>query len=412
MGQLQGLWQIVVEVWTQSIFGVSVGDLLLGLSVFALFYWLRHLLTRFIMNALQRLSRRTTIEFDDKIIDAVSNPIRFVPIVMGVYFGFLAAGVSVVQKSFGGNVVQSLVAVTIFWALYNAITPLSAILYRLDRFLTREMIDWAVKTLKVLVIFLAGVAVFSSWGINVGAALAGLGLFGVAVALGAQDLFKNLIAGLLILSEKRFHKGDWILVSGIVEGTVEFIGFRSTRVRRFDKAPVHVPNAQLSDSPVTNFSEMTFRRIKWVIGVEYSTTVAQLREIRNGIEGYILNNEDFVGPSEAATFVHIDSFNDSSIDILLYCFTRTTVWGEWLQIKEELACKVKEIVEGAGTGFAFPSRSLYLETIPGEAAEIFVPPSGRSGGAAAKTGGKTRRTQSKPAAKTRGKTRAKETAKA
>ena len=120
------------------------------------------------------------------------------------------------------------------------------------------------------------------WGIKIGPILAGLGLFGVAVALGAQDLFKNLISGFLVIAEKRFNPGDWIRVDGEVEGTVETINFRSTLVRRFDKAPVFVPNSKLSDNSVINFSSMTFRRIYWVIGVEYRTTVDQLRNGENG----------------------------------------------------------------------------------------------------------------------------------
>ncbi|HBM12598.1 MAG TPA: mechanosensitive ion channel protein MscS, partial [Rhodospirillaceae bacterium] len=118
-------------------------------------------------------------------------------------------------------------------------------------------------------------------------------------------LFKNLIAGILILVEKRFAIGEWIQVDGVVEGTVESIGFRSTFVRRFDKAPVFVPNAQLSDVAVTNFSRMTYRRIYWVIGVEYRTTTDQLRQIRDGIEDYITSNPDFVAADKATLFVRL-----------------------------------------------------------------------------------------------------------
>jgi MscS family membrane protein len=100
-----------------------------------------------------------------------------------------------------------------------------------------------------------------------------------------------------------------------------------------------------------------------------------LREIRGNIEKYLLESKDFAHPPEVPTFVRIDRFNDSSIDIMVYCFTRTTNWGEWLEIKEALACKIKEIVEQAGTGFAFPSRSIYVETVPEGQAEVFVPPS-------------------------------------
>ncbi|MEM8617948.1 MAG: mechanosensitive ion channel family protein [Pseudomonadota bacterium] len=185
-------------------------------------------------------------------------------------------------------------------------------------------------------------------------------------------MFKNLIAGVLILGEKRFVPGEWIKVDGLVEGTVERINFRSTLIRRFDKSPVFVPNAKLADNAVTNFSRMTFRRIKWVIGVEYRTTVEQLRYIRDEIEGLIWNDERFVRPPEAAMFVRINSFNDSSIDFLIYTFTRTTNWGEWLAIKEELATSIYEIIERAGTGFAFPSRTLYLQQQ--DAPEIIAPP--------------------------------------
>ena len=236
------------------------------------------------------------------------------------------------------------------------------------------MVEWLVKAIRATFIFIGTATILQIWGIEVGPILAGLGLFGVAVALGAQDLFKNLIAGLLIIAEKRFNKGDWIRVDGTVEGTVESIGFRSTVVRRFDKAPVFVPNAKLSDSAVTNFSSMTHRRIYWKIGVEYRTSVDQLRSIRDAIESYVANNDAFANPPDVVRFVRIDSFSDSSIDIMLYCFTRTTNWGEWLEIKEQLAYAIKEIVEGAGSAFAFPSQSLYIEATPDDSPETFLPP--------------------------------------
>ena len=122
------------------------------------------------------------------------------------------------------------------------------------------MMDWLVKAVKAVLFFIGVATVLDVWGIKIGPIIAGFGLFGVAVALGAQDLFKNLISGILILGERRFMRGDWIKVDGVVEGTVENIGFRSTLVRRFDLAPVYVPNAKLSDGSVTNFSKMTFRR--------------------------------------------------------------------------------------------------------------------------------------------------------
>ncbi|MEX0584038.1 MAG: mechanosensitive ion channel family protein, partial [Sneathiella sp.] len=242
-----------------------------------------------------------------------------------------------------------------------------------------EMVNFLVKIMKGLVVGLGAATVLQLWGIEVGPVIAGFGIVGVAVALGAQDLFKNLISGFLILAEKRFKAGDWVLVEGVVEGVVEKIGFRSTMIRRFDKALSIVPNATFADRAVTNFSEMTYRRIYWKIGVEYSTSVAQLQEITEKIRDYLIGNKDFAQPNEATMFVVTDSFNSSSIDIMIYCFTRTTVWGDWLDIKQDLAYSIKGIVEQAGTGFAFPSMSIY-RGIGADEPDPFVPPSGYKSG--------------------------------
>jgi MscS family membrane protein len=231
--------------------------------------------------------------------------------------------------------------------------------------------------------FIGAAAILDVWGIEIGPVLAGLGLFGLAGALAAQDLLKNLLSGVLILAERRFHVGDWIRVEGVVEGTVETIGFRSTAVRQFDKALVQVPNTSLADNAVINFSRMTHRRIYWKIGVVYGTSVEQLRYIRDEIERYVLESDDFAKPPEVSTFVRIDSFGPSSIDIMLYCFTKTTVWGEWLGVKEQLAYRIKDIVAEAKSSFAFPSTSIYLESMPVDAPEIFEPPAGYKPGSGA-----------------------------
>ena len=108
--------------------------------------------------------------------------------------------------------------------------------------------------------------------------------------------------------------------------------------------------------------------------MEYRTTIHQLQIIREKIEQYVINSPEFVSPQEIETFVRIDSFTASSIDIMLYCFTHTTEWSEWLKVKEDLAIQVKQIVESTGAGFAFPSQSLYIEKLSFERPEIFVPP--------------------------------------
>jgi len=372
--QLSGFSDLVREVWVTGVGGVDFGRALTALAIVLGFLILRGLFTRFVLGFLRRIAARTQTTMDDSLLESLDGPVRLVPIILGLFIAIDYLAFEDRHAEIGAQVVRTLVVFDLFWGLYQITGPISTTFTRLEEILTKEMADWLIGFLHIAIVFIGAATILEVWGIKIGPILAGLGLFGVAVALGAQDLFKNLIGGILVIAEKRMRVGDWILVDGLVEGTVETIGFRSTLVRRFDKAPVYVPNAKLSDNAITNFSAMTHRRIKWMIGIEYSATIEQLRQIRDEIESHILGLDEFASPSEVATFVRIDRFSDSSIDILLYCFTKTTDWGEWLKIKEALAYRVKEIVEGAGTGFAFPSQSIYVEGIPGDAAEVFVPP--------------------------------------
>ena len=364
---------LVVDVWQKGLFETSFGRIFVALSIILLALLVRNLFVKLIIGWFHRLAKKTKTRFDDDALAVLERPMAFIPLVVGIYLAVDYLALSGGLKVFADRLVRSLIVLVIFWAFRNMVVPLSTILRQLERYFTASMVDWPIKAIKVALIFIGVATVLEIWGIRIGPIIAGLGLFGVAVALGAQDLFKNLISGILIIAEKRFNPGDWIKVDGEVEGTVEDIGFRSTLIRQFDKAPVYVPNAKLSDNSLVNYSKMSHRRIYWVIGVEYRTTVDQLRRIRDGIEAYIRDCDAFDTSSAVPTFVRIDRFSDSSIDILIYCFTRTTLWGEWLAIKESLAYEIKRIVEEAGAAFAFPSQSIYVEGLPSDMPEVMVP---------------------------------------
>lgn len=372
--QFGEFWRIVLEVWQSGVLGYSIGDAIVALLILLLFYVFRGVFRRLVIGAIERWAKRTKNTVDDQISRVLGGPLQLLFVALGVFFAFQYLGLRGEFDELGDNLVRSLIAFTIFWALFNVIAPLGVLLKRLETVITREMVMWLITGIKWGVLFLGAATILQIWGIQVGPILAGLGLFGVAVALGAQDLFRNLIGGLCILIEKRFKIGDWILVDGVVEGTVEHIGFRSTKVRRFDQAPVYVPNQKLSDAAVTNFTAMTYRRIFWKIGLEYRASLEQLKTIRDQIELYLRTAGPFVQPPAASLFVRYDAFNSSSIDLMLYAFTKTTVWGEWLEHKENLAYRVKEIVEDAGCSFAFPSQSIYLEKYPEGAPEPYIPP--------------------------------------
>lgn len=380
MELLKQLWMLVVDVWDKGLLETGLGRIFVALGILLAALLVRNLFAKVVVGRLKFLAARTKTRFDDEALVVLERPIAFIPVVAGVYFAVDYLALSGGMEVLGDRFVRSLIVFFIFWSFKNLVSPLSAILHRLEKYFTASMVAWLIKAINVALIFIGAATILEIWGIRIGPIIAGLGLFGVAVALGAQDLFKNLIAGILIIAEKRFNPGDWIKVKGEVEGTVENIGFRSTLIRQFDKAPVYVPNARLSDNSLVNYSLMTHRRIYWVIGVEYRTSVEQLRAVRDGIDAYIHASDAFDTTPAVSTFVRIDRFSDSSIDILVYCFTKTTVWGEWLMIKEALACEIKRVVETAGAAFAFPSQSVYVETMPSESPEVFVPETGKNPG--------------------------------
>ena len=364
--------QYLRDIWNEGAFGLTYGDIIIATLIILVALMVRGLFARTVVRAISRAAAGTKTNLDDALVTTIAAPLKMVPIIGGVYFAAQVISLPEGAQGVVDKVLRSLVAFSIFWTLNRAVGAFSFLFTGLRDTLSPAIVDWLVKALQVLFILIGAAAILEMWGIRVGPILAGLGIFGVAVALGAQDLFKNLISGILILVEKRMQPGEWIKVDGVVEGTVERINFRSTLVRQFDKAPVYVPNAAFSDNAVTNYSRMTHRRIKWVIGVEYRTSVEQLRYIREEIEAYLFTNEAFAKPPEATLFVHVDSFNDSSIDFLIYCFTKTTRWTEWLEHKEAFAFKLIEIVEKAGTSFAFPSRTLYM--LQEDAPEVIHPP--------------------------------------
>jgi MscS family membrane protein len=324
---------------------------------------------------LQNILEKRGTQGGRSVLKALTEPVRFIPVVLGLFFADQCLNLPLPVEKFTNSIVKALTLFVIFWSAFNLVDVANKIFRKLEKVLTPSLVDWLIKLVKFLIVLMAVASILELFGIDIGPILTGLGLFSVAVALGAKDLFQNIIAGISIIAESRFDVGDWVTVDGKVDGTVEFIGFRSTRIRRFDKAPVYVPNSTLSDNCLINFTKMTHRRILWNIGVEYRTTTKQLKLIQERVMEYILGNDDYAHPPEVSTFMRVVQFGDSSIDFQLYAFTKTTNWMDWLKIREDLAFRIKEIVEvEAGTSFAFPSQSIYVESIPGVVTENFAPP--------------------------------------
>ena len=359
MDILENFINLFLEVWNKGILGIDIFQILIGLGIFLIFLLFRGLIGKIIIRRLEKIAKKTSNKLDDTFVEAMKGPAQFFPIVIGFFIASNYLEFSPESQQFVDNLNRSLITILIFWLLHQFIQPVSYLLGGLEKVLTRELIGWILKALKILIIILGAAAVLDLWGIKIGPIIAGLGLLGVAVALGAQDLFKNLISGILVLVEKRFKIGDWIVVENIIEGIVERIGFRSTVVRKFDKSLAIIPNFQFAENAVINVSATTNWIISWIITLQYNTTVEQLKKIRDEIEKYITNHKDY--KTGLGYAVRVDKFSDSSIDMYIRCFTVTDDWDEWLKVKERLAIEIKQIVEKNNVSFAFPSQSIYVE---------------------------------------------------
>ena len=199
---LNELNTIVIDVWKNGLMGVDIGSIIIAILIFFAFLLIRGLFSKFVLSHLHNWASKSTTKLDDKIVNALIPPIRFIPVILGVFFASQYLDFGETAKSIIIQFERSLIAFTIFWAIHRTLEPLSHGLKKLEKILTKAMMTWIFKAMKVIIVFIGAAVILEIWGIAVGPLLAGLGLFGAAVALGAQDLFKNLIGGITVIAEK------------------------------------------------------------------------------------------------------------------------------------------------------------------------------------------------------------------
>ncbi len=350
-----------INLINNNLLGVQVKQYFIFFILILISILFNSLIANFIVNRLKVIVKKTVNQIDDTLFNSLIPPCKLLPIVI-VFF--------VLSFNFDKNtnlgfyilkINNSFATIFVFWFMHQLLIPFSIFFNKLEKTLSKALVAWIVNSIKYLIIFLGVAALLETWGIKVGPVIAGLGLLGVAVALGAQDLFKNLISGIMILMEKRFQIGDVIQVPGHTEGVVEQIGFRSTLIRKFDSTPITIPNYIFAEAPILNFTNRSYRRVNWTIGLEYNSTLDQIKKLTESITSYLHNSDNFMINDSYKSFVRLEKFNDSSIDIIVICFTSTKDWDKYLQIKEELAMEIKANVEKIGLNFAFPSQSIYIE---------------------------------------------------
>ena len=272
------------------------------------------------------------------------------------------------------------------WGLYailnNSINIYAHTLLEKYPNVRKEMIVFILRIIKIILILLVILFLFTQLGIDIKAIAASLGVGGIAIALASKDTLANFFSSLNIMTDNSFSQGDWIRTSS-VEGTVVDIRMRTTRIRTFDNAMITVPNTQLANTPIINWSKRKIgRRIKMNLGITYQSKMQDIIQLKDDIFQMLDNHpsiastknskishsrrfeaikkEDLEGVKRTL-LVYIDSYGASSIDILVYCFSRSPDWEEWLITKENVLIEIEKLVKKNNCDFAYPTQTIMLK---------------------------------------------------
>ena len=347
-----------------TLLGIRIIDIIIAVLIFFGFLLLRSVFSKTILKMLKAFAARTKSTVDDKLVNTLEAPLDFSFILMGIYLAKQWLAIERFDAIFD-NILSSLGAFIVFWILFRLIHEFNSIFTvfssRFGKELSSDIENFIVKSLKVLIIILGVMTILQEWGINVSAFVASLGLGGLAFALAAKDTAANLFGSLVLFSDRPFKIGDWVQ-TGDAEGVIEDIGIRSTKIRTFSQALVTIPNATMANTAITNWTRMGKRRIKMRLGLTYGTSTAQMENVLREIRDLLHHHPEI----HENPMIYFDEFADSALSIFCYFFTKTTVWADYLRVRETINLEIMKIVEKHGASFAFPSQSLYIESMPSE----------------------------------------------
>lgn len=321
-----------------------------------------------LLDRLGRQTAKTRNIWDDALVNAARRPLRLLVWVIGI--------------GFAGDIILHDTGATLFTAVnpLRTVGVIGSLVWFVVRFAQEielglvehrqargEPVDLTTvkamgRLVRASVLITGALIALQSLGFSVSGVLAFGGIGGIAIGFAARDILANFFGGLMLYLDRPFAVGDWISSPDRdIEGTVEDIGWRLTRIRRFDKRPVYVPNSMFASMAVVNPSRMSHRRIYETIGIRYDD-LAAMGPIVAEVESMLRARDDI--DTTQTLMVYFSAFNQSSCDFMVYCFTRTTAWAEYLAVKQDVLLKIADIVDTHGAQIAFPTRTLHLASAP------------------------------------------------
>lgn len=323
-----------------------------------------NLLLRLVLKKLYSKAEATSNPWDDAVVSAIQRPVLLLAWVIGI--------------TFAADIVYAETQATIF----NAIGPIRevGVIGAITWFLTRLIqqfqnnviaqskgkeepvdvttVDAIGKLVRASVLITAALVVLQTLGFSISGVLAFGGIGGIAIGFAAKDLLSNFFGGLMLYMDRPFSVGDWIRSPDReIEGTVEQIGWRLTRIRSFDKRPIYIPNGLFSTMAIVNPSRMSHRRIYETLGIRYDD-VDKMEVIVADVKKMLLEHPEI---DETQTMiVNFNSFAPSSLDFFVYTFTHTTAWVRFHEIKQDILLRIHAIIAAHGAEIAFPTSTMHL----------------------------------------------------
>ncbi len=304
--------------------------------------------------------RRSRTQLDDHFLDLAISPVRLMLAAAFFSAGMYALGLAIPVRWFLASLATAIMAVAGIWLLSRLVDVAAEVvqgeLATRGRALAMSVVPLGRRTAKFLLVTIGTLVVLQNFGLNVTGLVAGLGIGGLAFALAAQKTIENLFGGVTLIADRPVIVGDFCRYGDQV-GTVEEVGLRSTRIRTLERTVVTIPNSDFSSMQLENFGQRDRIRFYTTLGLRYETTPDQLRYLLVELRKLLVGHPRVAADPARARFVGLGAF---SLDVEITAYVVTTDWNEFLAIREDLLLRIMEAVDASGTGFAFPSQTVYV----------------------------------------------------
>ncbi len=327
-------------------------------------FLLRQVFVKWLIHILLHLAKKTKTQLDEMLIHALDKPAKAFVLYSSLWMAVLVLSPPATLYTFLNKVYRTIIILLFFWFLYRASDSLIWLFERsvnkTEKKASPMLVGFFRRALKALIVLFEIFMIIKEWGFDISGLVAGLGVGGLAISLAAKDAASNLIGSITIMLDKTYKIGDWIETEK-VEGTVEELGFRSTRIRTFSDALISVPNSVMSNEPVTNWSKMGKRRVSYTLQIPLDTPLEKIEvlldKIKEMLKGHADVNQDMI-------VVNLQGFGEATLMVLIYFFTKTTSWETYLKVSENVNIKVLKIFEQIGIPITVPVHRMLVEEKP------------------------------------------------